>query len=474
MRVLNRDDSGIAMITAVMVSFVVLVLAGTAVQISTHTLSGAQQDRKRVFTFHAAEAGIDRGLLTLQTTGYAALPCASPLTGTLQTQPGSATYSVAFTYYASYPPTGSALACPLTSAPAAVVMSSTGNTSGQVGDTRRVQLAAKLTPAAAGGYNKTIFSDQTMEFDNALVVTGNVGNDAVLYTNGDFNCDNANLLYGSVMAQGSVVLSNSCNVKVDLWANEAVTLGNAIDVGRDLTSSTSSVTMGNANRIGRNVVAGTTATLDNSSTVGGQVIQGNVQPAPPYESLPALSYVQSAWVSAGYTIRSQGSNCAAAVSELMSQTWTTPTVMKVGGCKLSFPNNALVNMRNSIAIITDEAIEFANGATFRKHATATVDPKLYMIAPVESSCAASPIGPADISMGNGTVFESPVRTFLYTPCKVLFANSGQMLGQVYAGQVHIDNTASIAYRPMGSIPGVGNAPTVVTDVAIAYKREVVG
>jgi hypothetical protein len=355
-----------------------------------------------------------------------------------------------------------------------VVLRSTGNATGLVGGSRRVELAAKLTPAADGGFDKTIFSDQTMEFDNALVVSGNVGNDAVLYTNGDFNCDNANMLFGSVMVQGNAVVSNSCDVKVDLWANGSVTLGNAIDVGRDLTSSTSSVSIGNANRIGRNIVAGTTATVGPSSTVGGQVIEGNVQPAPPYESLPALSYVQAAWVSAGYTIRSQGSNCAAAVSELLSQTWTTPTVMKVSGCKLSFPNNALINMRNHIAIVTDEAISFANGVTFRKVAGATVDPKLYLIAPVESSCAASPVGPADISVSNGALFESPVRTFMYTPCRILFANTGTMLGQVYGGQVRIDNTANIAYRPMGSIPGVGNWSTVVTDVAIAYKREVVG
>lgn len=49
--VARRDDSGMAMITALLVSFVVLILALTAARVTDHVLSGVRLDRKRVFAF---------------------------------------------------------------------------------------------------------------------------------------------------------------------------------------------------------------------------------------------------------------------------------------------------------------------------------------------------------------------------------------------------------------------------------------
>ena len=471
----RRDDSGMAMITALLVSFVVLILALTAVQITDHVLSGVRLDRKRVFAFHAAEAGLDRALLVVQTTSFASLPCAAPLTGSLVTEPGTASYSVRFTYYSAFPPSGSPLACPLTSAAGGVLISSTGDTSDRVGGSRRLELAAKLTPAAGGGFTRAIFSDASIDFDNSLVLGGNIGNDAVLYTNGNYNCDNSQTLNGYVFAQGSANMSNSCRVLVDVWARNAVTLQNSINVGRDVMSSTSSVTFTNSITVGRNVVAGTTVSLGNSPTIGGQVIQNNVQPSPPQETFPAMPYEESAWTSAGYDIREYGTNCDGAVTALdtQAQNWTLPTVVRISGCTLTFSNSIQVDMRNNIAIVNDgEAFDLVNSITFRRASNGVADPKLYLIVPTGSSCAAP--SPADITLRNSISFVSPVLTFLYSPCLISLGNSGQMLGQVYGGRVLIRNSVNIAYRPMGVVPGVGTSGTTVTDIGVAYKREVPG
>jgi hypothetical protein len=461
-----------AMITAILISFVVLTLAATAVGVSDHVLTGVGQDRKRVYALHAAEAGIDRGLLVLASTPHGSLPCASPMTGTLQTDPGSASYSVEFTYYASFPPSGTPLSCPLAFAPAGVVLTSTGDTSDLPAGRRRLELAARITPSAGGGYTKAVFSDDSINFDNSLVLSGNVGNDAVLYTNGDYNCDNSQALYGYVLAQGAALLSNSCHVNVDVWANLDVTLENNINVGRDVMSSTSSVTLRNAVDVGRNVVAGTTVTLGNNPDIGGQVVENNVQPAPPYEELPELAYTPSAWAAAGYTINDYGSNCASAVTALdtQAQNWTSPTVVRVTNCLLNFANLIAVDMRNNIAIVNEGGgFDFGNNITFRRATNGVAAPKLYLIAPFGSSC--SDATPSTITLRNNIAFESPVSTFLYTPCLASLANSGQMLGQVYAGSVLIRNNVNIAYRPMGVIPGTDPVSTTVSDVAIVYKRE---
>jgi cytoskeletal protein CcmA (bactofilin family) len=475
MTVLHSEDreSGMAMITAVIVCMIVMFLGLTAVALTDHTLGTQRVDRKRITTFHAAEAGLDHALEVLQTTAIGSLPCSVPLASSVGSGPDAADYSVTFQYYNG---SGSALACPLASPPATVLLTSVGDSSDPVGRRREVQLTAKLDPPAnTTGLDKVIFSDGSVNFSNNVQIDGFVGNDAVVYTNHDYTCANSQQLVGAVYAQGFASLSNSCGVQGDVWANNAVTLAGSATVGRDVTSSTSSITMSNQALVRRNARAGTTITTNGSSTIQGLRIPTSPTVTPPTSAFPQVPYDETAWLAAGYTVRPY-TNCALAESELktLSATWTSPTVVRVTGCLLTISNSSTITVANHLAIVSDYGITFNNLTNWVAGGTAlatTAVREIHLIVPYGSSCS----GQGNISLGNNFTMPSPMRTFLYTPCVANLANNGRMLGQFYGGTVNYTNSTWIAYRPVSGVPGYAPvlSTTYVRQVSVLYKREVV-
>src|SRR5207302_6726132 len=92
----SRDEHGIAMITAILVSGVVLTLSITATSLAIHNTNASGLDRKRVQVIATAEAGVDAAFSVLQTTPTAALPC--QIQATLQGAPAQQ-YTANITYY---------------------------------------------------------------------------------------------------------------------------------------------------------------------------------------------------------------------------------------------------------------------------------------------------------------------------------------------------------------------------------------
>ena len=101
---LHREESGVAMVIAMLVVFVVVLLSIVILDLSIHNTDQAAYDRKRVTSIAAAEAGIDRAWNLVQYTAPENLPWGSPVTGTLGSEPGPATYTVDFTWYSSVGP----------------------------------------------------------------------------------------------------------------------------------------------------------------------------------------------------------------------------------------------------------------------------------------------------------------------------------------------------------------------------------
>src|SRR5205823_1766996 len=135
-----------------------------------------------------------------QTTATASLPCT--LDDTLPTSP-AAKFHVAISYYATFPPSGTALTCPFSSgatAPKAAVIISTGTavvTTAPLAVSRTMETEVRLNPVF-GGFGTAIFSDTGLVLGNNLTVTGNVGNDGNVYTNGSWTCDNGSNIKGTV------------------------------------------------------------------------------------------------------------------------------------------------------------------------------------------------------------------------------------------------------------------------------------
>src|SRR5437899_5950290 len=96
-----RDERGIAMVTALLVSMVLLFLSIAVIALSLHNSTQSAFDRKRVQSIGAAEAGIDAYLSAL--TSMPDSTACQAIDQDLQTSP-PAHYHVDITLYSDWPP----------------------------------------------------------------------------------------------------------------------------------------------------------------------------------------------------------------------------------------------------------------------------------------------------------------------------------------------------------------------------------
>ncbi|MEX2458027.1 MAG: hypothetical protein WD770_03470 [Actinomycetota bacterium] len=479
---LHRNESGVAMVTAMLVSMVVLSLSLISVQLAVHNSEQSSRDRKRLQAVHAAEAGLDAYLALLPRTALGNIQC-TPGPATLPVDSG-AQYQVTAVYYPTFPGIpGQEMSCPLNpnvAPPGGAVITSRG-TAVAVANARSVsrtmQTQVRLNPVL-GSFGQAIFSDTVFNVVNNLTVNGNNGNDADLYTNGNFTCSNSSVDYGSILAQGSATLSNSCTVLQDLRVNGSITMLNSARVGHDAISSTGSITMEGPSVIANNARAATTCSGCTGRVIG-TITTSSPSAAPPRINFPTVNWVPSAWTDAGYQIRTEN-NCSSAKNfiETLNGTPTNYVVRISPGCSLSLAG-VDITLGGNLAIISDGSISTSNRTVFKTPDGATAKEVFFIVPRNLFTPATPPDSRADncsskspvpnISLANNTDFIN-VRTFIYTPCTVNLNNNNIGLGgQIFGQTVNINNHFSFSFRPM-LIPGAGVILGFNSD--IAYLREI--
>ncbi|MDP9342458.1 MAG: pilus assembly PilX N-terminal domain-containing protein [Actinomycetota bacterium] len=477
------EERGVAMVTALLVSFVIFILSIAVTTLSLHNSGASAADRKRAQAIASAEAGLDATFSILQGTSTASLPCTGDtrLHGTLATTPASE-YTVTMTYYATYPPTGSAMSCPLSfnKRPAGAVLVSKGTAviaGSAVAVSRTMQTEVRLAPQY-GALAQAIFTNNSFQNQNNMTVNGFQGNDADVYVaRGIWTCNNGSQLHGSVIVadltsgQGTASMASSCTVYQDVWANSSATMSNSAVVGHDITSSLSTITMNNNTRVNNSARSGGACT-GCSGKVGGSIAPNSMSPSPPQLAFPQVEYDQVAWQSSPFNYQIQTFSDCAAANTAISAGWTSQTVARITPqCALQWTNNTTINVRNNLAIITDGSITTINQANF----VADGGPwTLYFIVPWSSatvggvpSCSG---GVHDISFSNKTSF-SNLKVFTYSPCAITYSNNDDGLGgQIIGGTVNITNLYTLNYLPFQ----LATAATVDGyDIDIAYLREIV-
>ena len=472
----TRPENGIAMITVMLTSMVVVGLSLTAVQLSQHGLNSTSTDRKRIQAADAAEAGLDVTLSALQANPYPTMPCT--LSGTLSSVPTTASYSVAITYYAAFPPTGAPMTCSggLSAQPAAAELVSTGDTQALVGGKRQMDALVKLTPVpgSGSGFNRAIFSDQGPDLNNSLTINGYSGQDGDIYTNGNVTCNNAATVHGSIYAQGTVLLNNACNITVDVYSKGNLTTNNATNIGHDAISSQGNISLGNTSKVSHDATAKGTNT---GGTVTGQRRSNQTGiPDPPAATMPTLNWDAAAWTSGGYTVVDEGTNCTQAHDDIA--TMNTAVVNKVyrihGSCKLTWGNNETITLARDLAVVADGGFYWNNSFNV-KSSVAGVPHKISWIVPsdavtVSSPCGSADNGPHDMFSENANSSTSDITVFFYTPCHISMNNAISGGGQIYAGRVTVNNAFTLTYVP-AEVPGAAVTSTTLYTVAISYKRE---
>ena len=437
-----RGESGIAMMTALMVSFVVLLLGTTTIALSMHSAESSAYDRKRVQAIAAAEAGLDYYFSHLSATGGMAPECS--LSKSLPGGPASFQATAVF-----YDAAGGLLLCPLAPGitPAAVSIRSTGR-AGTGEPARTMQAYARLTLTTGNTFDNggAIFADSSLNLTANAQIGGSQYSDADVYSNGNVVLSANSIIYGRVLAQGEITVGSNSEARRDLWAKLEVRLRAGARARANVTSSTSNISMSGDARIygdakaAGSISGGTVSGASSPNTAG--------IPNPPLRSFPVFTYVSANWVASGYTERTY-TDCGTALADITNWWGTTSgsyVVRVTGGCNMTFSTN--VTIRGNIAVVTDGSITLSNSARF----TPSGGPwNMFFF--------------AGLSQQNGCQFKSDphsgadhgLPTLIYVPatCTVtMHSNSAISEGQILGGVIDFKHTVSFRYSPL-QVPGTG-------------------
>jgi len=477
-RTSRASEQGLALISTILVVMIVTMFTVVAVSFSIHALNTTSVDRKRTQSIAAAEAGID---LTLQSMSGTLLPCT--VANSLGTGPTQSSYSVTVTYYNS---AGSALTCvPATGpsgTPASASLESTGTTNARGYGDRVMHALVKITPIINPGFDKAIFADSFLTFNNKTTIQGNGANNANLYTNSTFTCTNNEMIYGDVYTQGDISASNTCSGSGDWWAKGKITatgngaVGGNVFAAGNTAGSPGTISMGNTS-VAVNAVA--KGTISPTPCGPGHQIAGtcsaNANPGnPPAEAFPVLDWNATAWTGAGYTVVDEGSNCAKLYTDLAGMaTSTTPTSF-LTTCTVDWGQQNTWKFNTDVAVWASGGMSTTNKVTIQSASAASH--YFHMIVPHDAFGTTTPVScpTGNIKFTNQTTITT-LNTFIYTPCAVTFNNNQTEVGQIYAGgQCTVTNQFTMNFLPIpvpgGAISG-GSTTAIGYTVALMYKRE---
>lgn len=493
-----QDDRGIALVVVVALMALIGVMIVTLVSLAIYESRASGRDRQRSSAVMTAEGQVDSLVSKIQTAPLTTLPCGTIPTADVSVRSDVMSLTNTVTYFTA---AGVAVACSAltTTEVASATIKSTSTSralAGQAPAVRTVETLLKLTPTYGNDLDKAIFGDAGIRLANQADIYGEPGQmNADVYTNGNVTCDNNQHYYGSIYAQGSVSMSNTCVVEVDVWAKLGYSAMNpGVSVNGKVLVSNGNITL-NGSSLGQQARASGTVTGNVCSTAG-KCFGAQTVAAPPAHALPQYNWdatVQAAWVAKGYTVKvfpdaAAGYSCgmysgtdqtyngsvdnvARWVYENMA---TMPKTVIYANCpgnpfKVQ-SNHSTIALNNDLAIFDTGGFSFANNTTI-KSSTSTHH-LLYLIQPY-NSVSTHPCTADGISLDNQVTIEDTIDDLLYSPCSIRKANNSTHYGQIYGGgNVTIDNRLTMYYRPLpvfGLV--VSGQPVEYYSADILYKRE---
>ena len=471
-----RDERGMAMVIALLVSFVLLILGSTIVAQSIHNSESSGLDRRRLQSVNAAEAGNNFFYAYLQSTTVASLSC-DPVTQTIASAPATASFTATPTFYDANAVPIACTGTPFTPTfyPATVSVQTTGTVSGQT--PRTMQTYIRLSPVY-GGFGQAILTNSGANFPNNFDVYGNNGNDGDIYIlSGDLTVSNTPHIRGNVyVPQGAANIGGNSNISGTLWANGSVVLSNPATITGNVISTTGSISGSGA--IGGNATARTTIS---GVSVAGTSYATTVSPPPPTQPFPRITYLGVD--KTGYTINtfSGATACTQAQTFVESGVTGNQVVYITGSTPCTYTNspNSTVAIGGKLMMISDWGINISNRSTWNATSPNT---SVYFISTwradgnaifAHDACGTVPTpwtsSTKSVATGNDTDFNSNAQVFFYSPCTVTMANQSNFYGQVMGDPVAISNQFTMTFRPV-LVPGYGTVTSFPED--IAYVREV--
>lgn len=282
-----RRDGGSALISAILMSAVVIVLGMTMLAISTHTNRSSTDDRTRDQVLHAADAAVSRVTQDLGTNFQVSGACGGPVSPPV-TMADSGSMIAKYRYRVE-----GAAGDPGCTQNLRLIRAWGYSPSGRI--VRQLEVTVSVVPV--GGFTYTLFAGtNALDMKNNASITGNVYAKTLSAA-----WNSLNVQSGDILTPGDATIKNNDVVKGRITAGGSVTLGNNSTVTGSVTAATGSVTLGSGCTVTDYIRAGTTitGTCSPSQPPASSYVPNSPSTPPAAIPLPTYAYDASAYIAAG-------------------------------------------------------------------------------------------------------------------------------------------------------------------------------
>ncbi len=490
---LDRED-GIAMVTAILVSFVVFLLSIAVVRQAIHNVDASGYDQGRLRSVSAAEAGLNWAFNQLEHSDVEALwtgTDGTPLSFDVGSGPVSVEVEVV--YYEDeegtivYDPATASAVNP----PAALKVASVGTT--PAGETRRMESFAVLTPIP-GGLTGAVISNSNMTITNNFNLSGNNGNDGdIIVETGNFIAPSGieNIRGNIHVPNGYADITTNAHVFGTVWAGGSPAAAGFVRVQHpqaqidgDVKSAYGAVTVhATADVLGSAYYC--TGSAPGAAVQGSKIQTCSLGP-PPTQSFPFVEFSASVWGAEGFYVKDFGSAVSACTD---ARTWMLGTtagtynkgvpsggtgipltpaytgvaIVTPSACQFtSVPAMTKVEMGTDLAIVAHGGVNLANNTIWEGKTTKR---DLFFLSPYTPSTRNCPT--QNVTIQNLNTFTN-VDVSVYTVCTATVSNNNTFNGQIVGHTTVIQGNFTMNYRPV-LIPGTD---VIGFEQDVAYIREV--
>ncbi len=495
----RRDQSGVALVMAMGIALIGMTVATIVVSLVITASNDSGRDRTRTTEIHSAEGAIDATMAELSSSSPCPAPSFSPLPSGNGAQ--ETTVAVTIAYFDKDGPigcVGTGLGKPARIPNQAVITATSTSAKRVIGlpPVRTMEAKVTLNPRVELGQDAAIFSEGNFNTDAAFNLTPSADGSTpdIWIDTGSWSCgggSSAVHLEGSLyMPAGALTVAGAnCNIDGNVWLQNGLTTsgtGGTQVFGGNLTVRSSGVTLSGDVGVARNVLVGGAKGGSKDIVAGGTVnydVGASAIPNLVPQGLPSVEYVPGDWtdltkVPVAFALKDQDDFAnAAGVSPCGSINKATPaitlslvdepTVYDLTSC-----GGGLDIKKMTMAINADTAI-FAKSVTITQSLNVISgdnnEHKLWIIVP--SSTVTGSIK----ANATGITIDQKISSFWYAPGSIDINPSGNFRGQIYGGTVSIKNGNYFQYENIG-IPGVQLVAGVTYEngyeVALVYKTEV--
>ena len=484
-----RGEDGVAMIIALLVTFIVLVLSGVVVQQAIHNINGSAIDRNRLSAVSAAEAGLDWAYNKIEGTESTAL-WNEAQTGTVGSGPSSVTYTVTPTYYSDPAGTTAFSGTPGPSNyPRSIKIASVGT--GADGSQRKMESFMVLDPVA-GGVSGAIITNNSLTLTNNFNLSGNNGNDGDIIVNtGNFNAPSGlETIRGNIyVPAGTASVGTNVHIYGTVWSRDNLTMNHPQAViDGDVKSSNGGTILTTG------LVNGRAYYCTGAAPSAARVPAGGVPTCslglPPSQAFPLIQFNATTWALQGYYVQDlTARTCLDAINWVKNTgngTYDSGNLGTTGGvpstnnpstgaqytgavalmpstCQFNPGNgNVGITLKTNLAIVAPGGIDLGNNSSWTGSGGTR---KLFFMSPYNGTSSNCPT--QNVTVQNLNTF-SQVEVSLYSPCTINIANNSGFNGQVIGNTVNVTGQTTLQYRPV-LIPGNS---IIGFQQDIAYIREV--